>query len=311
MYFASEHAQTAVVVSSVCLGFAITAVVLRQYAQALKGKPFAADAWFLIAALVVSSGLVGIAVYGAEHGGLGWPIQMLTTPAAGLRFQKLVFAGQILWAAAITLVRISLLIFYRRVFYVVRPFMIANNIMIGLCAGYWLSNFVATLCTYQWKRQAQTDINYPSFLLISAVINMVLDIATLTLPLFVIRTLHVSTRKKIILGAIFWLGIFCIVASIVRVHYFVQLSKITQRDRSFSGTTYYCFLWSVVEPLISIVAACLPASAPLINKETRGFSVLFESVKSLFSRRTSRSGSEKLSNGDSSSNLGDRNMSRG
>ena len=203
--------------------------------------------------------------------------------------------------------------------------MIANNIMIGLCAAYWLSNFVATLCTYQWKRQAQTDINYPNFLLASAIISMVLDIATLALPLFVIRTLHVSTRKKIILGAIFWLGIFCIIASIVRVHYFVELSKITQRDRSFSGkrvsrlqvehiadiaiqgTTFYCFLWSVVEPLVSIIAACLPASAPLINKETRGFSVLFESVKSLFSRRTSRSGSEKLSHGDSSSNLSNSN----
>ena len=103
MYFQSEHAQTAVVVSSVCLGFAITAVILRQYAQALKGKPLAADAWFLIAALVrtlnefiysklticqtVSAGLVGLTVYGAEHGGLGWPVHMLQSPA-GLRFQK-------------------------------------------------------------------------------------------------------------------------------------------------------------------------------------------------------------------------------
>ena len=116
-------------------------------------------------------------------------------------------------------------------------FRLANNIMLGICGAYWISNLIATLLTYKWSATAQTDINYPMFLLASAVINMILDVATLCLPLAVIRTLHVNTRKKMMIGGIFGIGIFVIVASIVRVHYFVRLSHTSQKDRSFSGET--------------------------------------------------------------------------
>ncbi|KAF2258868.1 hypothetical protein CC78DRAFT_537472 [Lojkania enalia] len=291
MPFVSTHALIAVVVSSVVLCLASIAVTLRQYAQILKGNPFGADAWSLMVALAVSAGLVGLTIYGAEHAGLGWPARMLLGPV-GLKFQKVVYAGQILWSVSITLVRVSLLLFYRRVF-PVQHFLLADSIMLGICGGWWISNFVATLLTYKWSATSQTSINYPAFLLVNAVINMVLDIATLCLPLFIIRTLHISKKRKIVIGGIFWLGIFCIAASIVRVYYFVQLSHITQKDRSFSETTYYCFIWSVVEPCVSIIAACLPASAPLINKETRGFSTLFNSLISLFQSRGTQQDSDR------------------
>ncbi|KAH8726598.1 hypothetical protein GQ44DRAFT_825597 [Phaeosphaeriaceae sp. PMI808] len=286
MHFVSDQAAVAVIVSVICITLSCISVVLRQYAQSLRGQPFAFDAWFLVAALVISGGLVGLTIYGALDAGLGWPARKLLGPV-GLKFQKVVYAGQMLWAAAITLVRVSLLLFYRRVF-PVPHFLLANSIMLGICGAWWISNFVATLLTYKWSATSQTDINYPAFLLSNAVINMVLDIATLCLPLAIIRTLHVNTRKKFMIGGIFGIGIFCIVASIVRVHYFSRLSKITQKDRSFSETTFYCYIWSVVEPCISIVAACMPASAPLINKETRGFSVLFNSLISLFHPRSSQ-----------------------
>lgn len=139
-----------------------------------------------------------------------------------------------LWAAAITLVRVALLIFYRRLF-PLPNFLLANSIMLGICASWWISNFVATLLTYKWSAASQTSINYPAFLLSNAVINMVLDIATLCLPLAVIRTLHVSLRKKFMVGGIFGIGILCIIASIVRVHYFHKLANTTQKDRSYSG----------------------------------------------------------------------------
>ncbi|OAL03063.1 hypothetical protein IQ06DRAFT_334538 [Phaeosphaeriaceae sp. SRC1lsM3a] len=289
MHFVSDHAAVAVVVSIICIVCASITLAFRQYAQGLRGQPFAVDAWFLVAALVVSAGLVGVTIYGATHGGLGWPAKMLLGPV-GIKFQKIVYAGQMLWAAAITLVRVALLIFYRRLF-PLPNFLLANSIMLGICASWWISNFVATLLTYKWSAASQTSINYPAFLLSNAVINMVLDIATLCLPLAVIRTLHVSLRKKFMVGGIFGIGILCIIASIVRVHYFHKLANTTQKDRSYSETTYYCFIWSVIEPCISMIAACLPACAPLINKDTRGFSVLFNSLISLFQSRGSRADS--------------------
>lgn len=39
-----------------------------------------------------------------------------------------------------------------------------------------------------------------------AVLDLVLDVLTLLLPLLVIKNLHLSTKKKISVLAIFWLG---------------------------------------------------------------------------------------------------------
>ena len=55
MHFVSDHAAVAVVVSVICITFSCISVILRQYAQSLRGQPFAYDAWFLVAALVRSS----------------------------------------------------------------------------------------------------------------------------------------------------------------------------------------------------------------------------------------------------------------
>lgn len=104
MHFVSDHAAVAVVVSIICIVCASITLAFRQYAQGLRGQPFAVDAWFLVAALVrswrpylrlhltdlmqvVSAGLVGVTIYGATHGGLGWPAKMLLGPV-GIKFQK-------------------------------------------------------------------------------------------------------------------------------------------------------------------------------------------------------------------------------
>jgi len=62
------------------------------------------------------------------------------------------------------------------------------------------------LFSYSWKVTEQKKINYPSWLIASGALDMVLDLATLALPLFVIRTLQMSRRKKFVVSGIFALG---------------------------------------------------------------------------------------------------------
>ena len=57
-----------------------------------------------------------------------------------------------------------------------------------------------------WTKPGHNTINEPAFLLSMGAINMVLDIMTVCLPLFVIRTLHMSLKRKWSVGGIFALG---------------------------------------------------------------------------------------------------------
>ena len=72
------------------------------------------------------------------------------------------------------------------------------------------------------------------------------------------------------------------------------LSGLEKSNLTFAAITYYCFIWSVIEPCMSIIAACLPASAPLINSSVHGgFGTWIRSFKSLFSQSRSGQGSNK------------------
>ena len=57
-----------------------------------------------------------------------------------------------------------------------------------------------------WTDPGHNTINLPAFLLSMGAINMVLDIVTVCLPLFVIRTLHMSLKRRWSVAGIFALG---------------------------------------------------------------------------------------------------------
>lgn len=55
-------------------------------------------------------------------------------------------AAQILWGTAIALVKIALLLFYRRIF-VTKRFQIADNIMLGITVSWFLTFFIVSVIT--------------------------------------------------------------------------------------------------------------------------------------------------------------------
>ena len=51
-----------------------------------------------------------------------------------------------------------------------------------------------------------TTVNFPILYIVENLTDIVLDLFILCMPLTVIRTLHISTKKKWMLSGIFWLG---------------------------------------------------------------------------------------------------------
>ena len=80
----------------------------------------------------------------------------------------------------------------------------------------------------------------------------------------------------------------CIIASIVRLYYAVQFTKVTATANSFFQAPFiYNILWALIEPPVFILAGCLLTLAPLFRaKFNLGPVSLLRSLRSaILSRR--------------------------
>ncbi|KAI1177642.1 fucose permease [Nemania sp. FL0916] len=110
----------------------------------------------------------------------------------------------------------------------------------------------------------------------SAPINIVTDLAILTLPLPVLTSMRLPPRQKVILIITFTLGIFVTIVDVVRIYYLQTAineapSKPTSDpNAAFGGSPEFAWnaslalLWSAVEVNVGITCACIPTLKPLI-----------------------------------------------
>ncbi|KAF7871865.1 hypothetical protein EAF04_003972 [Stromatinia cepivora] len=246
------------------------AVGLRSYAQKrLLGSPFRTDDYLLIFGQIIALSTCMMGIYGACAAGFGWPLQDIARFGVEEPFGKMVLASHVLWASSVSVVRIGLLFYYRRLFST-RTFMIADTTVIILSVLWWMTAVLTTTISFTWDaefQQAQFSINFFGWMIAATVMNISLDIATLALPVFVIRSLMLSRKKKIMVSGIFTLGIFCIVASLVRLYYIATFYIIKHPTPEESASAiFHAFIWAIIEPCTSIIAASLPTYAPLIKK---------------------------------------------
>ncbi|KAL8905612.1 MAG: hypothetical protein Q9207_002522 [Kuettlingeria erythrocarpa] len=136
---------------------------------------------------------------------------------------------------------------------------------LGLCfiLGYGTTAaiFICTPISYFWTRSGTGHcINEMLMFYISAALTVVADVLILLLPMPIIWRLQMHRSKKIGVMAIFLLGGFTCVATIVRMVYIRQIVVIdptwTQVDPG---------IWSAIEPCMGIVSACLPVIGPLLR----------------------------------------------
>ncbi|KAJ0114062.1 hypothetical protein J7T55_007896 [Diaporthe amygdali] len=131
--------------------------------------------------------------------------------------------------------------------------------------------------------------------------NLGLDVVVLCFPIPVISRLHMPTQRKVVVGMIFWLGIFCCVASIVRLVLLEESLAIIDSD---PDENIYLqadiIIWKIIEPNASIIAACLPCYGPFLNSRTA--ESIVQSVRSVISLRSLRSPRGSQSSGGRTSN---------
>ncbi|GKU22926.1 unnamed protein product [Fusarium langsethiae] len=269
------------IVTCIILGIAFAVVALRFYVRNMKSAQLEMDDWAVLVSLFCAAVTVSMTILAGQHGSGAhvWSIKIMTL----VEVFKIVYAEPFVYALAVTSVKISILLLYRRLFPLginkSRAYTIMFYIATFLTSCYpfilWITMaFACKPVSFFWNQYIGAEgkcIDVKLFFLVLGIMNMVNDIIILSVPIPRIWTLQMNNKTKVSVICIMLLGSFVCVASIARIYYlwgfFQNLDATWWMGPSFA--------WSSLEPSVAIISACLPTLAPLfrlgrMNATSRG-----------------------------------------
>ncbi|KAI1813952.1 hypothetical protein GGS20DRAFT_442254 [Poronia punctata] len=248
---------------------AVIAVSLRFYSRHVSRTGFQWDDWMCLVALsavIVTDALVLAAndadPTGPEAASNIDPTHVFTP--ADVYFTKLNFIATVLYFTIAATTKLSILLLYRRLFWIDASFRRQVLFLIVVVVCFWIGTVVADLLScipleWTWNNSHQDPrycFNYNIYWLISGIIEAVIDILIILLPIRVVLNLQLNQSKKIAVMAVFLIGAFSIISGIVKV---VLSYAPGNRNPHFGNTE----VWTTVHCGTGIICACLPVCWPL------------------------------------------------
>ncbi|KAL8761467.1 MAG: hypothetical protein Q9184_002424 [Pyrenodesmia sp. 2 TL-2023] len=267
-----------VVIVAVMTVVSTVAVILRLIGRKISAAPYGADDALIIAALILTYGL-NVNEIVAVHYGFGRHQLMLSLDYIK-KFLLNDWTIQILFATAISATRMSLLLFYHRLF-PVRRFTVVAVITGCIMIGWWIGFILAIIFSCRpvasfWNKAIPGHcISEKSLSWGITGSELGANILMLVLPIPWLWDLRLPLSKKLALIGIFMLGCFVCISCIVR---FPLLAAVVQTDASW--TIVPAGIWIVVECNIGIASVCLPLMRPLVAFEFSNLSTFFSFSRS-------------------------------
>lgn len=178
--------------------------------------------------------------------------------------------AQIVYKAAINLVKTCILLLYLRIFSKIMWFRGACYFLLAAVGSYCLSATLVTIfqCTPVTKAFHKADptfegtcVDNTKFWYANAGFSIATDIIMLLLPMPLVYRLQVPWPQKVALVGVFMLGIFVVITSCLRITSLDILA--TTPDTSYDIENV---MWTIIEPNVAIVCSCLPILRPFIAK---------------------------------------------
>ncbi|KAH6675345.1 hypothetical protein F5X68DRAFT_246505 [Plectosphaerella plurivora] len=249
------------------VGCAVSFIVvsLRSYTRLFLLHSFGLDDGVMLVTLLLSFG-TAVAIGLESKFGLGshtWeqPVEHFVP------YMKSFYASIVVYNVGMCLVKISILLQYRRIFSG-RTMQTAT-----LCGVLFLSAWAVTLsflltlvcipvAKFWIPGLPGKCLDFLTIWYIMASFNLTTDLIIFVMPLPVIRSLQLPRRQKIMLFAVFGLGFFTCIITIVRIRTLRQAAETS--DPNWNNVD--AATWSFLELTIAIVAACLPTLRPIFVK---------------------------------------------
>ncbi|RDW56862.1 hypothetical protein BP5796_12929 [Coleophoma crateriformis] len=255
--------KTEFVVNTILIILATAAVVLRLIARRTRRIDLWWDDYTIMISLFLTYFLYAVQIADAK---LGMRVHITEVPADNLTLLlKLLVAYQLIYGTVQALAKISYLCFYLRIF-VNDEFIKAVKIVAAIVVAWWTANVlqVFLICT-PFKLNYDVTItgtcgNRPAAYTAIGAINLITDVAILLLPIPTVWKLQMPVSSKIGICGVFAIGLSICIISIIR------MQSMTTLD--FNDITYDMInpvFWTVTEPSLAIINACLPVMRHLMK----------------------------------------------
>ncbi|KAH9909476.1 hypothetical protein F4778DRAFT_711631 [Xylariomycetidae sp. FL2044] len=247
------------------VGFLVLFIVsARLFARKYMGAGIGLDDILIVCAVPLCFALLGIQGEFSRLGS-GYPV---TEVMANLPLiLPLTFAFQLIYLAALGLIKSSILCFYIRVF-VSRRMRLATHIMFGVVVAWALAHalaviFVCTPVSYQWDLTLDGKCGDQITLFKSLIMtNILTDVAIILLPIYTVWQLKMRKTEKVAVTACFLIGTAVIIAAIFR---YVYVSTVDIRG-DLTGTMPITVFLSAFEPNLSVLCVSIPMLRPCYVK---------------------------------------------
>ncbi|KAL8749864.1 MAG: hypothetical protein Q9184_006635 [Pyrenodesmia sp. 2 TL-2023] len=280
-----DNRGTEIVVVTIILAVLPTlAVISRFFCRRLTKIAISWDDYLIVAGLVFTLALCFCQAYGVEFGS---GKHVLATPLIKVqKWAKLMYAYQMFWAFAMACIKVSILLFYRRLFpeentskkwRICHLALIVASVVCCLISVFG-SAFACTPVALIWDYTIEGGhcINLAILARFTCITGFVTDLLILMLPIPIVWSLQLDPSKKVGVCGVFLLGSFVCVASVVR---FVHLESVSRSDPTWSNVD--SINWTAVEASVGIICACLPIMAPFLRTKLVAIATsVFRSKKS-------------------------------
>ena len=220
-----------------------------------------------------------------------------TPIACPYKIRQIGFPANILYTITWPLIKISILLLYRRIFFANRRFTQFVDVMLGVMACYIISTVLVDIfgchpVDKSWHPLKDGHcIDSIKLFKATAALNVSFDGIILLMPMPLVWRLQTSLKIKLAVTFIFALGALTMVTSIIRITTFDQIDPL-DGDWSYVDSDY----WTAAELCLSVICACLPTIRPLWTS-TRSF-IRSRSNRSKDQTPTSQALSDKPPNGE-------------
>ncbi|KAI1427097.1 hypothetical protein F5Y12DRAFT_738617 [Xylaria sp. FL1777] len=269
-----------IIISVVFAVLPTVAVFFRFWARSIKPSGLSLDDYFIIPGLLFSVGICVNTIIAVTRGGLGSHIRLdgegnIVFDKRLITFLQTEFATQLLSVLSLVFTKLSIVLFYRRIFRG-NVFTIVSSVLLAIITGWGIAFFFATLLeciptSETWMSLYGTPqhdahcYQYLPMFIATAISNMIVDIAILSVPLPIVWKLKITTRQKIAISGIFLLGAFVVGISIARIYFFYQSSDSYANALDITVNIAPTLYWTELEASIAVVSACLPTLRPLFS----------------------------------------------
>ncbi|GAB1317019.1 Rhodopsin domain-containing protein [Madurella fahalii] len=247
----------------------VAAVVIRFYSRTLTVRPYTADDWLVIASLLSQFVMAASILASVKLNAIGDQAESIveTDPAASTRFYQFLVFWSVWYLATFSLPKLAICLLYRRLFpqravsiiMWLTAIVLVATVIAGLIANLAACRPFDAHWAHPEVQRTHCIDKVPLFLWVNFP-NIVTDIVMLILPLPIVWKLRISFQLKVALTTTFLIGSTGLAASILRFRSFAD-----------NNSAVELLTWTLLEPGIYLISACLLMCRPLLDKFSRKF----------------------------------------